>query len=260
MPIDAPEQLEMRIIGDSTDQVWRDYGRDDPYFGVLAHEEYKRNNLSDTTLEKFFQSGEVHIADLIGSIERLGITLRNERALDFGCGVGRLLMPLATRFKEVVGVDVSDGMLAESAKNAAVRKLNNLSLFKEIPDSTFDLIHSALVFQHINAERGLEIISKCWSKLTPDGLLAIQFPIRFDGSRAIWRLLRLRNAFPILQIPYNLLSGSRWNRPGMQMNVYDLNSISASLLEIGARQIVLLKEIPDGNFCRVYLLARREAG
>jgi 2-polyprenyl-3-methyl-5-hydroxy-6-metoxy-1,4-benzoquinol methylase len=245
----------MRVYGDSTDDVWKTYGRDDPYFGVLAHAEYTRANLSDENLEKFFQSGEAGIAELLSSIEQSGISLRTGRALDFGCGVGRLAIPLAKRFREVIGVDVSEGMLAEAVRNVRKRNIENVNFSTELPNLEFDLVHSALVFQHINPVRGLEIISNCWSRVAQDGTLAVQVPIRFNGSRTIWRLRQVRNVFPVLQIPYNLLSGDRWNRPGMQMNIYNLNALSASLLELGARQLLLLRQPPDGPFSRVYVLA-----
>jgi hypothetical protein len=46
----------------------------------------------------------------------------------------------------------------------------------------------------------------------------------------------------------------------MQMNVDDLNSVSATLLEIGARRIILLKEDSDKtHFSGVYLFACKEA-
>ena len=245
----------IRVFGDSTDDVWRNFGKDDPYFGVLSHEEYSRANLTPAGMEKFFKSGETHIAELLALIERDAIPLRIGRALDFGCGVGRLLIPLATRFREAIGVDVSEGMLTECRKNLEHRKLTNVLLFERIPNLEFDLIHSALSFQHINAVRGYDIISDGWSKVAPGGLLAIQLPIRFTGSRAAWQLRQLRNALPILQIPYNILSRRRWNQPGVQMNVYDLNVISAILLGAGAIQIILLRHDPDNSFVGVYVLA-----
>ena len=245
----------VRIFGNSTDEVWRAFGRDDPYFGVLSHDEYSRENLSTTALTKFFSSGETHIAGLMSSIGRTGITLRTGRALDFGCGVGRLLIPLATRFRHAVGVDVSDGMLAECTNNVNRRKLSNVMLSEQIPDMEFDLVHSALVFQHIDAKRGYNIILDCWSRVASGGLIAIQFPVLLTAGRAAWRLRQIRKMMPILQIPYNILSGSRWNKLGVQMNIYDLNFLSARLLDTGARQIVLLRHDPDLSLFGVYMLA-----
>jgi SAM-dependent methyltransferase len=250
----------IRVFGDSTDEVWRDFGKNDPYFGVLSHEEYSRENLSDTTLQKFFRSGEVHIAELLSSIERIGTAPLKGRVLDFGCGVGRLLLPLAGSFREAVGIDVSEGMLTECRKNVGDRQLQNVVLSRQIPNLEFDLVHSALVFQHINVVRGCEIILECWSRVAPGGLLAVQLPIQLIGSRATWRLRQLRKGLPILQIPYNILSGRRWNRPGVQMNIYDLNALSAKLLDSGAKQIILLRHDPDRVFFGVYILAVRPDG
>ena len=108
----------------------RDFGRDDPYFGVLSHEEYSGENLTPTGVEKFFKSGEAHVAQLLALIERTTIPLRSGRVLDFGCGVGRLLIPLATRFCDANGVDVSEGMLTECKKNLEHRKLTNVESFR----------------------------------------------------------------------------------------------------------------------------------
>ena len=44
-------------------------------------------------------------------LEDLGVTVSRGRALDFGCGAGRLTRALAARFESVVGVDVADAML-----------------------------------------------------------------------------------------------------------------------------------------------------
>lgn len=246
------------IFGNSTDGAWKAFGRDDPYFGVSAQREFRRENLSAAGFKKFFQSGETGTAELLSSIERAGITLRLGRALDFGCGVGRMITPMATRFKEVIGVDVSEHMLAEAARNASHRQLENVAFFTDIPNMEFDLVYSVLVFQHINSTRGADIILNCWSRIARGGLLAVQVPTRFNGHRAIWWLRKLRDILPILQVPYNVLSGSRWNKPGVQMNLYDLNSLAANLLERGAKQIVLMRQASDTLFSGVYVLAIKE--
>src|ERR1700722_8861083 len=187
----------MRIFADSTDQVWKTFGKDDPYFGVLSYDKYSREKLSPDTLEEFFESGEAAIAALMSSISRQAIEIKTGRALDFGCDVGRLTIPLAKRFSETIGVDDSEDMLAECGNNLMQRKINNVVLSQEIPDLKFDLIHSALVLQHIGEVRGRNLILDCWSRVAAGGLLAVQLPIRYNGGRAFHWLRRIRNAVPI---------------------------------------------------------------
>jgi SAM-dependent methyltransferase len=245
----------MALFRSGTDRAWIAYGRDDPYFGVLAHEEYSRENLSDASLERFFQSGEDAVAELISSIGDAGIRMPNGRALDIGCGVGRLIIPLSTRFKEVVGVDVSRGMLDESARNIAKRRLTNISLCTTIPEQEFDFVHSVLVFQHIDANRGTDMIMRSWVKLAAGGVLAVQIPIWYKGTRARRFLRTIRDVFPMLQVPYNIIKRRPWDRPPMQMNMYDLNSLVTKLFMSGAKQVLLNHHDPDRDFCGVYVVA-----
>ncbi|HKJ31811.1 MAG TPA: class I SAM-dependent methyltransferase [Balneolales bacterium] len=81
------------------------------------------------------------------------------RALDFGCGVGRLLIPLSVYSSHVTGVDVSESMLDEARKNCEARQITNVDFIKSDDDLSllnrkFNFIHSYIVFQHIPAKRG----------------------------------------------------------------------------------------------------------
>lgn len=62
----------------------------------------------------------------------LAVVLRDElgldgtgRLLDVGCGPGSLTLLLAPLFEEVVGVDADRGMIAEAARQAALRGVGN---------------------------------------------------------------------------------------------------------------------------------------
>jgi malonyl-CoA O-methyltransferase len=79
--------------------------------------------------------------------------VRGQRVLDLGCGTGRYCVLLARRGASVVGIDASSEML-EQAK----RKINpgcRFALHKgtidkmDFPDEHFDLIVSALTFEHL---------------------------------------------------------------------------------------------------------------
>src|SRR5919199_4349534 len=100
----------------STDKAWEKFVREDPYFGVLADEKFTREQLEQNR-DEFFASGEGAVMLMIERFERHFGPLRRERALDHGCGVGRLSLALARRFEQVVALDVSPSMLAEARPN-----------------------------------------------------------------------------------------------------------------------------------------------
>jgi 2-polyprenyl-3-methyl-5-hydroxy-6-metoxy-1,4-benzoquinol methylase len=61
------------------------------------------------------RQGVDHIDFVFETIRRHFVpNFKPSSVLDYGCGVGRLLIPLAERCECVVGVDVSDTMLREA--------------------------------------------------------------------------------------------------------------------------------------------------
>ena len=96
------------MLANNPDRDWETIGATDPYYGVLTDSRYRRGELDEEALREFFRSGEQHV-DLIADIVRrvFGVQLCDGRALDVGCGVGRVVLALAPRFRSVTGVDVS---------------------------------------------------------------------------------------------------------------------------------------------------------
>src|SRR5688500_636371 len=94
------------MISNDTDKEWEKFGKDDPYFGVLSDVSFRKGNLNPEAFERFFASGEEYVSDLlVRAVRFAGEGFRPRSALDFGCGVGRLVIPLASRCARVVGVD-----------------------------------------------------------------------------------------------------------------------------------------------------------
>src|SRR3569623_3209784 len=81
---------DIAMLNRDTDADWRALGKDQPYWGVLSHPQYRTENLTPDTIEEFYASGPWHIAQVAESLRRLTGRGPSGRALDFGCGVGRL--------------------------------------------------------------------------------------------------------------------------------------------------------------------------
>ncbi len=142
-----------------SDRAYDSVGQTEPYFGVISLDRYLSANLDAAALSEFFASGEAQVAQVLAMIRaRFAADFKPRRALDFGCGVGRILIPLAREADHAIGVDVSDAMMAEAARNCRERGLANVSFVKSDDrlsrlEGTFDLIHSSIVFQHIVPRR-----------------------------------------------------------------------------------------------------------
>jgi cyclopropane fatty-acyl-phospholipid synthase-like methyltransferase len=133
---------------------------------------------------------------------------RYRSALEIGCGMGRLTLPHAAHFKEVVAVDISATMLKELNKKAEEEGLCNIQTFER--QSSWDngpisYAYSYLVFQHIadlcEIKNYLEKIAGCLKK---NGIAQFQF-----DTRAPDMPYRLRNYVPDALLPKNQKKGIR---------------------------------------------------
>jgi 2-polyprenyl-3-methyl-5-hydroxy-6-metoxy-1,4-benzoquinol methylase len=183
-----------------TDRDWCAIADAFPYFGVITEERYKNPSAED--LKEFFATGQNEIAAFLARSERIFGPFEPKSALDFGCGVGRLLIPLAKLAGNATGVDVSDKMLSLARKHAKDAGVS-VTLTKSIPaDQTFDWVNSHVVLQHISPRRGYSIIHDLWDALAPGGLLVLHITtfrdkahlgdllgndsiVGYDGERAI---------------------------------------------------------------------------
>lgn len=149
-----------------TDKDWEFFGQRDPYWGVLSHDRFRGKQLDEAALKEFFESGRREIEAMLATIRhQLHADFSPVRALDFGCGVGRLSLALAGICKAAVGIDISESMLLEGRLNARRRQLANVEFVKGDDrlsriSGAFDLVVSYIVLQHIPCERGQRIFEK----------------------------------------------------------------------------------------------------
>lgn len=158
----------------STDVDWAAIGETEPYFGVLSSDDYLRENLTDHARERFFASGQDDMSAVIARIERLYPGFRPAHAIDFGCGVGRLVLAMARIAGHVTGVDVSPGMLAEAARACEARGVRNVAFADDLlAAASADWVNSFLVFQHIPPERGIVLLGQLLRQLRPGGVTSL---------------------------------------------------------------------------------------
>jgi 2-polyprenyl-3-methyl-5-hydroxy-6-metoxy-1,4-benzoquinol methylase len=86
-------------VSQDTDRDWNALAEIDPYCAVLTHDEFRGAVAADRdTLNAFLESGRAYVNHIWDAIESVrGGRFSPERALDFGCGVGRIAIPLAAR-------------------------------------------------------------------------------------------------------------------------------------------------------------------
>lgn len=160
----------------STDDAWEEWGKRNPYFAVITDEKYRNQNMSDAVRKEFFLTGK-HWVNYVVKIcrDRLDQGFTPKKALDFGCGTGRIVIPLADIATHVTGVDISNAMLREAQKNCEEYHVRNISLLQSddqffSQQGRFDFIHSSIVFQHIPIQRGREIFINLVNRLEDQGI------------------------------------------------------------------------------------------
>src|SRR5688572_16818708 len=87
---------------------WTALGNEDPMWVVLTDPSKKGNKWDKGD---FFATGRQEVKAALEKLRELGVKLDFNRALDFGCGVGRLSQALGEYFDCVDGVDVSASMI-----------------------------------------------------------------------------------------------------------------------------------------------------
>ncbi len=127
---------------------WNARAREDAHYYVA----FGRRNQDD---DEFFATGEEMARSLAVDLRRLPPgNARARRALEIGCGPGRLMKPMSRYFGEIHGVDVSDEMVhlaAEKLRNVRHAHVHHApdSTLAAFADDSFDFVYSYAVFQHI---------------------------------------------------------------------------------------------------------------
>jgi SAM-dependent methyltransferase len=244
-----------------SDLDWATLGSREPYFAVLTDRRFLTQNLTPERLADFYASGETDVEQflaVIGEFHGRPPVLR--RTLEFGCGVGRLCLPLARRGLEVIGVDVAPSMLGLARSAAEAEGLRNatfldLSSLPDLEAGTFDLVYSYIVFQHIKPSEGEQYLGTLLRLVAPGGTVLLHFTLHRPGSRFRRLLRNLRSRSRTMHRIVGLLRGER-DLPYMQMNEYSLPRL-VRLLREGGFDSPRVVPVIHGEMSGAFLLASK---
>lgn len=208
-------------------QAWDDWGKIDPLFAILTDHQ-RQNNKWD--VDEFFALGANFIQLLMEKGERLGRPVHRHRALDFGCGVGRLTRDLGTRFDDALGLDIAPSMIERARQLNTGQpncrfQLHQGTDLRAIPDASIDLVVCVLVLQHLPTPGEIETyVTEFVRVLAPGGMAVIQIPSKVAAPlpppslrTKVGRRMRLAALLRRTGVPAALIySHFPWN-PGMTM-------------------------------------------
>ncbi len=203
------------------------------------------------TTEEFLATGEATVADVLGILEGLGLGRRSERALDFGCGLGRLTRALSYRFAEVWGIDISNKMVTEAATVNADRPgcrfmVNQAPDLREVPSDAFDLVLSLVTLQHVSEKQAIRSYIREFVRVCrPGGAVVFQVP---SGVAARVRLhpRRLRSLL-VDSVPAAGRFISAPDRGSHTLNWLPESEVGALLTEAGATVLVAFDDNRVGS-------------
>jgi SAM-dependent methyltransferase len=258
----------------STDKHWEAWGARDPYYGVITDPKFRSAALTPEVRDEFFRSGHAHAEHVLATIRaHLQPGFQPQRVLDFGCGVGRVLVGLARHAPDVLGIDVSPSMLAEAQRNCADQGFSNVRLALSddelsTVDGDFDLVHSFIVLQHLELARGRHLFRQLLRRTRPGGVAALHVTFGLAGLDGTYGqpapaspavqpppaigigLLRRRSASPRLAPP------DEQGDPEMQMNWYNMSELMYLMAAENA-QHVFVEFTNHGGALGAFLFLRR---
>ena len=234
-----------------------------PYYAVINDPRNREGGSTADDRRAFFESGERDVDATISAIRAiLDPTFSPSRTVDYGCGVGRMAMPLSRYSAHVAAVDISVTMLDELRRNCAERRITNVEchLSDEYLATSHrgsaDFVHSYIVLQHIPPRIGERIIFHLVDQLTSGGIGAIHVTHTRVGASALRRTVNwTRGWLPPANMLVNVVQGRPMLEPLIPMYRYNLGTLITRLGARGCRAVHALP-VDHGGFQGAMLLFR----
>ena len=217
---------------------WNKFGLEDPLWAVSTAADKRWGGWA---LKDFFEEGEGTIAYVMDHLKSLRVPLRFGRALDFGCGVGRLTQALAKRFETIYGIDIAESMI-EKAKELCdlsnVKFMANRSKdLKVFASNHFDFIITLITLQHIPKDLALGYISEFVRVAKPGGVITFHVPAKWVDPKA---------PAPRVEIPQDPAENVEKHGPIMLMSGIPKSEVIKLLHRCGADVVDVIENTWSG--------------
>jgi SAM-dependent methyltransferase len=243
-------------------EEWNSLGRLDPFWAILSDPARRHGGWEPTD---FFASGQAEIDALLSKVREFYPQLRMGRALDFGCGVGRLTRALGKHFEHCDGVDISEEMVRQARElNTGRANLafhvndDSLSMFGE---STFDFIYSSIVLQHIPSRSLIKsYLSEFLRILRPGGMMVFQLPAYLPWESRLQVGARLYSRLLAWGVSEDVLY-RRLNLQPIRMMWLPEQDVRSTVTARGGQALRVEKtELASGYVSAVYFVTKQDAG
>jgi SAM-dependent methyltransferase len=253
----------MSDISRDTDNDWKLVAERDPFWGVLSEDGFRRDAMDAAAHARFMQTGEEYVANHFGLVRHhLDPDFKPRRALDVGCGVGRLLLPMARRVDEAVGVDIAPAMLELAARHADQAGVRNAELLPSDDSLSrvkgqFDFVNCYIVLQHIPPERGYRLIQSMLSRLAVGGVGSLQVTyakarkfLEHEAPKASFYRREGGVLIDIMSVGWQPEAGT------ITMYDYDLNQVTALVASVAGHPMLVLPTFDDSHLGVHYVFRR----
>ncbi|MEQ1886461.1 MAG: class I SAM-dependent methyltransferase [Bryobacteraceae bacterium] len=228
------------MSGLKSNKEWKQWGKEDPLFGVASWPGRDKNGASPWTEADFYALGQSDWEDFEKHWGQYG---RNRAScLEIGCGAGRITRQLSAAFDRVYAVDVSEEMICVARQGVGPNVEFSLvdGQLLPYPNGSTTGIFSTHVLQHLDSfELGVTYFREFFRVLAAGGTLMVHLPLyQFPGG-------------PLRQVMQTMDSVSRaiaqaradWYRKigkkTMRTTPYPMDRLTESLTAIGFRNIEL---------------------
>ena len=226
---------ELQLLWSRTKHTWTRLGEARAFHSTLTDDRFLPQRLAEFDSE-FWESGDIEAKTFVDYLDGLNVKgVAGATLLEFGCGVGRVTVPLARFCARIIAYDISRPHLALARERAATLGCNNIdmkAIDKDVPTEfePCDMFYSRMVLQHNSPPIIGHILRKLIGALRPGGIGLFQVVTYCVGYRFDLRVA-LRSPQPL----------------DMEMHCFPQAELFSLIAEAGARLIEVREDDAPGR-------------